>query len=109
MGAWSNEVTITVQEEFDVASANISPDKSTVAPGETVTFSGSASFTTAAPSAGCLYADIYVNGQKVQEGVRVGSYAEGDTGANISFQLSFNQPGTYKVQAYVYTAPCGLS
>ena len=107
MGAWSNEVEVTVQEEFDVKSATISPDKTTVAPGEPVSFSGRAVFTTAAPGNGCLYADIYVNGEKEKSSVLVGSYSGGETGANIGFQLVFEKPGKYSVQAYVYTGPCG--
>ena len=108
MGAWSNEVEVTVQEEFDVASAYIAPDKSTVSPGETVAFNGYARFTAPAPGSGCVYADIYVNGSKQRSGVLVGSYSEGARSANIGFSLVFEKPGKYTVQAYVYTGPCGI-
>lgn len=108
MGAWTNEVTITVEEAFDIKVANLAPEKSSVNVGEPLRFTVEVMFTRPAPSAGCIYADIYVNGSKVREAVLIGSYGSGATVAQGGFTLTFDSPGTYKVKAYVYTGPCGI-
>ena len=109
VGAWSNEVTITVVEEkvFDVKSATISPVQDRVEAGKQACFTGKAVFTEPAESSGCIYGDVYIDGEKAYEGITLGSFAEGDTEDNIGLCLVFNKPGTHTVQLYVYTGPCG--
>jgi plastocyanin len=102
MGVWTNAITITVLQKFDVSQATISAAQTRVEVGQPVTFTGTATFTRAADASGTLYIDVYVNDTKVQ--TVTASYSAGATSVKFSFTLTFNQPGTYTVKAFVRIA-----
>jgi len=109
MGVWSNAVTVTVEEKFEVATNTLKAPAGPIYVGEPATFTGTVTFTRPAPETYTLLIDIEVNGSITQRDVPVETISPGESSKTYSFQLEFGKPGSYTIRTYAKVAPAGTA